>query len=203
MAENGNAFSPMRLILRRVDMYGDSDASLFHELLYAGEFIVKLTTAALVASIEDDRESHRYQLLHALVRADGIGEWATKLEEALIGPASQHLATALAEDRRVLTERIAKGNWQHEAVHDLFAVLSGIYPGAQPIGDKVSLRMWFAKFAELRNKTRGHGAITPAACSKFVGQLHNSILLLANQNPLFLRPWAYLTCPRIFGPRIS
>src|SRR5207244_10115823 len=68
-------FTPIDLMLRRVHKAGsDSDTALFLELLYAGEFILKMTTAAFVASIEDDREGHRYRLMHTLVRADGIGE---------------------------------------------------------------------------------------------------------------------------------
>jgi hypothetical protein len=178
--------------MERVQKYGDSDSARFTELVYAGEFIAKITTAAFVASIEDDRERHQYGLLHALVRADGIGEWASKLEETLKGPASQHLVAALSDDRRVFTERVGKGNWQFEAIRDLQEVLAGVHPAAQPIGDRVSLITWFTKFAEIRNKTRGHGAITPAACSKLVPTLQNSIHLLVSHNPVFQRPWAYV-----------
>jgi hypothetical protein len=164
-------FAPIDLMMKRVEKYSNSDSELFTELLYAGEFIVKMTVAAFVASIEDDREHHRYRLLHALVRADGIGEWASSLEEALSGPASQHLTVALTDDRRILSERVRKGSWQYEAVQDLQEVLRGVYPDAQPIGDRVSLRSWFTKFAEVRNKTRGHGATTPATCARLAPKL--------------------------------
>ena len=158
-------FAPMDLMAKRVEKNRDSDYELFTELLYAGEFIVKITVAAFVGAIEDDREGHRYRLLHTLVRADGIGEWASKLEEVLIGPASQHLPSVLTDDRRVFTERVGKDTWQYEALNQLHDVLRGVHPGAQPIGERVSLRTWFTMFAELRNKTRGHGAITPANCA--------------------------------------
>lgn len=184
-------FVPIDLMMRRVEKYGNSDSELFAELLYAGEFIVKTTVAAFVASIEDDREHHRYRLLHALVRADGIGEWASNLEEALSGPASQHLAAALADDRRIFSERVPKGSWQYEAVENLQEVLRGVYPDAQRIGSRVSLRSWFTKFAELRNKTRGHGATTPATCAKLAPNLDRSVNLLIANNPIFHRPWAY------------
>lgn len=185
-------FAPIVMMMDRVKRNSDSEYALFTELLYVGEFIVKATVAAFVASIEDDREGHRYRLLHALVRADGIGEWASKLEDVLGGPASQHLAVALKEDRRVFTERVGKGSWQFESVHHLHYVLTGITPGTQPIGEKVGLRAWFAIFAELRNKTRGHGAITPATCVRLAPRLHDSILLLVAHNPVFKRAWAYL-----------
>jgi NB-ARC domain len=185
-------FTPIDLMMKRVENYSNSDSELFTELLYAGEFIVKMTVAAFIASIEDDREHHRYRLLHALVRADGIGEWASSLEEALSGPASQHLAAALTDERRIFSERVRKGSWQHEAVQDLQEVLRGIHPNVQPLGDRASLRSWFTKFAELRNKTRGHGATTPATCAKIARRLHSSVSLLITNNPIFKRPWAYL-----------
>lgn len=182
----------MEQMLSRVEKTGDSDYSLFFELLYTGELIIKLTVAAFVASIEDDREGHRYRMLHALVRADGIGEWAAKLDEALSGPASQHLASDLVDDRRIFTERVGKGAWQFEAVKRLHEVLTSVAPSTQSMGDKVGLRAWFPMFAELRNKTRGHGAITSATCAKVVRTLDTSVKLLALQNPIFEKPWAYL-----------
>jgi hypothetical protein len=188
----GMSFVPVDLMLSRVDRSGDSDYSLFVELLYAGEFIIKLTVAAFVASIEDDRGAHRYRLLHALVRADGIGEWASKLDEALTGPASQHLASSLIDDRRAFTERVGKDSWQYSIVKRLHDVLSSIYPDAQPMAERVSLRTWFPMFAEVRNKTRGHGAVTAANCAKLVPGLRESITQLAAYNPIFQRSWAYL-----------
>lgn len=186
-------FSPVSAILARVDRYGsDSDPAMFTELLYAGELAVKVTTAALIASIEADRENHRYRLIHTLVRADGVGEWARALDEALIGPASQHLAGQMSDVRRTFTERLGKGSWQNDVVRDLYAVLQGIYPEAQPAGEKLALRTWFQTFAELRNKTRGHGAVTPATASKLLPKLSQSVRRLCAENPIFQMPWAYL-----------
>lgn len=192
MAASKTVFAPMDLMMKRVRRYSNSDSELFTELLYAGELIVKITVAAFVASIEDDREHHRYRLLHALVRADGIGAWASALDEALSGPASQHLAAALINERRIFSERVRRDAWQSQVVHELQDVLMGIHRESQPLGDRVSLRSWFAKFVELRNKTRGHGATTPATCSKLAPKLQRSIDLLLAHNPIFLRSWAYL-----------
>jgi hypothetical protein len=85
-------FVPIDLMLARVEKFGgDSDTALFHELLYAGEFIIKITAAAIIGAIQDDRTGHRYGLMHSLVRANSIGDWSSNLDEALTGPASQHL----------------------------------------------------------------------------------------------------------------
>jgi hypothetical protein len=186
-------FAPLDLMLARVARYGaDSDAALFTELLYAGELILKITTAAFIAAVQDDRESHRYRLLHDLVRADGVGEWARALDEVLAGPTSQQLAASFNDTRRVFTERLGRGNWQQEAVRDIHDVLIGVHDGVQPIGDKVALRTWFQLFAELRNKTRGHGALTPATCARLVPKLESTIRNICTNNPIFGMSWAYL-----------
>src|SRR4051794_23875342 len=85
-------FIPTKRMMDRVHRFGnDSDSLLFNELLYAGEFLTRLTAAAMVALVQDDRETHRYRLIHGLVRADGLGEWVSALDDVLTGPASQHL----------------------------------------------------------------------------------------------------------------
>jgi hypothetical protein len=177
----------------RIRRYGsDSDSAMFTELLYAGELILKVTTGAFVAAIEDDRENRRYRLLHDLVRADGVGEWARALDEVLTGPTSQQLTASLIDARRAFTERLGKGTWQYDAVKALHEVLAGVHEDIQPISSKVTLRAWFQMFAELRNKTRGHGALTPATCAKLVPKLEQAIQLTWANNPIFGMPWAYL-----------
>lgn len=170
----------------------DSDTALFHDLLYAGEFAVRLTTSAIISAVDDDRDRHRYRLLHGLVRADGIGEWSRALDDALSGPSSQHLVTEAKEDRRIFTERLGPGTWQYDAVRLLSEVQQTIEPNRLPIPSKVPLRSWFTSFAELRNKTRGHGAPTATLCSSASPKLEESIEILFENNPFFKRAWAYL-----------
>src|SRR5579883_325120 len=187
------SFAPIDLMMARVSKAGhDSDVALFMELLYAGEFITKLTAAALVASIADDRDFHRYRLLHSLVRADGIGEWAHAIDEALVGTASQHSFAESKDIRRVFTERFASNAWQYDAVASLSKVVKSIAPSSEIPSGKVALRSWFSLFSELRNKTRGHGAPTSAACARLSPHLKSSISLLCDRNPIFVQPWAYL-----------
>lgn len=185
-------FVPIQKMMERVEKNGDTNHALFHELLYTGELIIKITAAALVASIEDDREKHRYNCLYTLVRADSIGTWITVIEKILHDLIPQYTSDELVEVRNAFTQRLQKGNWQYEAVDDLQIALSIIYPEAEKISRKASLCTWFRKFSELRNKTRGHGAITPATCDKVVPFIQNSISLLIDHNPMLHKPWVYL-----------
>ena len=171
--------------IEQPDTAPNSDTVLFTELLYAGEFILKSTVAAFVSAIEDDRENHRYRLVYGLLRADGIGEWSRALDDVLSGTATQHLSSALFNARRSFTERLGMGAWQHEGVSLLQDVVSDTYAVTEPVPDRVALRAWFQMFAELRNKTRGHGAPTPATCSRLAPKLRRSIELLSSNNPIF------------------
>lgn len=187
------SFLPIQKMMDRVRTNGNaSDTELFHELLYAGEFITKISVAAFVAMIEDDRDNHRYGCEHALVRADGIGEWSKTISEICTGTTAQHLSPSVTDIQRTFRERVGKGTWQYEAVETVQEVLAGINRDAQPIQRKIRLLAWFTKFVELRNKTRGHGAPTPAKSAKLVPKLQRSIEILIGNNPLFSQPWAYL-----------
>jgi hypothetical protein len=184
---------PVSMMWHRVDLArDDSDTTFFLHLLYAGEMITKLVTAALVAAVSDDREGHRYRLTHRLIRADGLGEWTQTLEEVLGGPPAQHLLETATEDRRSLTERFRSGTWQHEAVDRLLRALRSLAVNADAAPARVPLRQWFAGFVTLRNSTRGHGATTPEVCARLSSDLEQSIKLIIDQLHILQRPWAYL-----------
>ena len=184
---------PMQRIWERVDIARqDSDTALFLHLLYAGEMLTKLVTAGLVAAIGDDRERHRYRLLHRLARADGLGEWTQVLDDLLTGPASQYLIAEAREDQRELTQRFGSDSWQHDAVHQLSSVVQRIDPDVEDPPAKVGGRQWFQTFVMLRNKTRGHGAPSPALCNALCPGLDTTIRLVNDKLRLLHRPWAYL-----------
>jgi hypothetical protein len=154
--------------------------------------LTKLVTAAMLGAIADDRERHRYSLVHNILRSDGLGDWVKGLDQALIGPASQHLLDAAKEDRRSLTELFGPDTWQNETVHQLFQVLRAIAPDVEEPATRSALRAWFAGFSVLRNKTRGHGALTPASCARLCPPLEQTIRTLTENLPVLQRPWAYL-----------
>jgi len=184
---------PITRMLERVERSrGDGDTAVFMELLYLGELVTKLTVAAAVATIADDRERHRYRQLHRLVRADGLGEWVLVLDEVLAGPTSQHMVEPAREAQRQLTERQPRGSWQHDAaqaVHDCLAML-GAEDDELPV--KVDGRRWFALFTALRNRTRGHGALSAASAGQLCTWLERSLTSILSNALLLNASWAYL-----------
>jgi hypothetical protein len=170
----------------------DSDTSLFLSLLYCAEMILKIVAAGLVAAIEDDRERHRYRQAHRLVRADGIGDWASAVDDILTGPAAQHLVEEAREEQRELTSKNTMGTWQYDSVSSIHACICLIDPNCERLPAKVDGRRWLSLFATLRNKTRGHGAPPSELYCKLSPLLEKSIRTFADGFRLFKRPWAYL-----------
>jgi hypothetical protein len=186
-------FIPLDRMLERVEIgRDDSDLSLFMNLMYLGEMLTKCVTAGMVAGIVDNRQRSRYGIVYRLVRADGLGEWATALDEILIGPTAQFMTNAAADLQRDLNQRFSTGNWQYESVSLLHKSILTYGITIDELPSKVEGRRWFNLFAQLRNKSRAHGAPQSGKCSHVCEDLEESILLLYNHFELFNRSWAYL-----------
>src|SRR5271157_841477 len=170
----------------------DSDSSFFLHLMYVGEFVTKLVTLAMVAGIEDDRDRHRYRLLYKLVRADGLGEWSTAIDEILIGPASHSLLDEVRVHQRELTEKSAPDTWQYDCAARLDECIRRIDPTREQFPFRSDARRWFAYFSELRNRTKAHGATSGSTCTAICPSLEESLRLLVANFSLFKREWAYL-----------
>jgi hypothetical protein len=187
--------SPLKQVDERITRAReDSDVAYFYDLLHAGEMVVKLATAALTACLEDDRERHRYRIEYELIRADGLGAWSAALDDLLIGPASQVLSEQARAVQRELTQqfRLTERVWQSSAISLLHDARAAIDTDIDPLPARVPGRRWFADFVALRNRTRGHGATTPAACSAACQPLHQSIELVMDQLSLFRSSWTHL-----------
>jgi hypothetical protein len=170
----------------------DSDTSLFLNLLYLGEMLTKIVTAGLIAAIDDDRHRQRYRFAYGLVRADGLGDWSVAIDDILIGPAAQLLQPAAQDEQKELTQRCGPSTWQFEAITLLHRCLKLIEPTYDDLPARIEGRRWFAIFATLRNKTRGHGAPPSDVCRSICPDLEKSIQMVIDNFNLFKRPWAYL-----------
>lgn len=187
------SFVPLSRMLDRVEIEkADSDVAAFYALLFYGEMLTKLLVSGLLAAIDDDPDRNRYRLLYRLVRADGIGEWASVLDEVLTGAASQFLVTAAREEQKQLTQRVSSGTWQYRAVELLHTSAKAMGINCAPLRIKVAAREWFPLFATFRNKTRGHGATKGQQCTDVCKDLEEAMNLFAENFRLFQRSWAYL-----------
>jgi hypothetical protein len=187
------SFLPLTRMADRVEIdRSDSDIAAFYALLFYGEMLTKIVVAGLVASITETKERHQYRLLHDLVRVDAIGDWAKALDEILLGPTSQFLQSGARHEQRQLTQRVPAGSWQHGSVVQLQGCLQALELPVDPLAAKVAGRQWFGLFAQLRNKTRGHGAPRGGQCSEASAHLEKSIKLMVENFGLFARPWAFL-----------
>ena len=170
----------------------DSDSLFFENLLYYGEMVTKMTTLGLASAIADDRQRQRYRIVHKLVRAEGIGEWGETIGDILKGPSAEHLMEEARDEQQQLTQRVAAGSWQHKAATLLHECLRTIDNATEALPVRVDGLRWFALFAQIRNKSRGHGALLSHVHRDLCAPLDESIDLFVGNYRLFTRPWAYL-----------
>jgi hypothetical protein len=189
-------FLPVIRMLERAQVAReDSDTAYFLELLYLGEMVIKVLVIEVLAALQEERHHHRYALEYRLVRANGIGEWAEILDEALTGPPSQHLMAAGRESQRSMTANCGPGEdaWQRRAVDLLDEACRYLESTFEDMSrQRVSLRQWVRNFIWLRNRTRGHGAPRAATLSTVCPSLQESIELIIDNAPAFHRSWAFL-----------
>lgn len=187
-----SSFLPFERMEEKVNQaQEESDADYFDKLMRLGEMVMKFGIAGLVAAIGEDPDRHRYRFTHRLVRASGIGEWATVVDEVMAGPASQLFGKARAKCADFF-EKYGPGTWQHLAVTEICRACTCLDIEVDPLPHKVQLRKWFSTFAMLRNKTRGHGAKRLEQMSAACEPLRQAIFAIRSNLLLFSIPWAHL-----------
>ena len=169
----------------------DSDSAYFNSLMSKLEYMIKIVTSGVLACLGDDVDRHRYSVEHRIIRADSLGDWVQALNDLLVGPAAQFFYQEGKEVVKNLTERVGSGDWRHSAVSALKDAAMEI--GAEyPLGTKVSLRQFFEIGAQLRNRSRGHGAPTTKQFAQSCPSFAYALQSVEKNLLLFKLPWAYL-----------
>lgn len=187
-------FKPLLVLKDRIESSkADSDTSYFYDLITYSEVIVKITALFLVSNLEDDVDRTRYRYEYGLVRADGIGDFARTISEIITGSASDLLVDDVTNTEKIqLQSKWAEGSWQDYALHKLEKCLSILGIEGNNVTRKSNMLIWFNNLAILRNKTKGHGSITPAECSQVCTILDDSLSCVVDNLGVFNRPWAFL-----------
>ena len=188
-------FKPINNMQSRLEASRDeSDISFFYDLIGYAEMVVKFTALFLVSNIEDDVDRTRYRYEYRLVRADGIGDFSQVITEIITSSAADYLVPDVAFTEKVELQSKWKDNsWQYIALSTLDECCKNInIEGRNVITPKSNLLIWFSNIAILRNKTKGHGMVTPAECAKVCQLLYTSISTIVDNLSVFKRPWAYL-----------
>ena len=192
--ETSITFSPIKLMVDRIKKAKEeSDTTYFYDLMLMGELVTKIIVSALVGGVIDDKNRNRYRQLHRLVRADGLGEWSTVLDEITSGVSSQYLQNSISQfEQKELQSKCKKDSWQFDSVKNLVDVFPSLGLLEIPLPERVQARQWFSFFAQLRNGTKGHGAMQPDECSTACIGLERSLSLLLDNFYLFKREWVFL-----------
>jgi hypothetical protein len=169
----------------------EGDIAYYYALMHELEYLTKLMTSGVVVCLGDDADRSRYSIEYALVRADSIGDWVDALQSALTGPSAQFFRPQTTHITRDLTERVPEGDWRFVAVQQIAEVAEPLELDAK-IGNRVALRQFFEFAAAIRNRTRGHGAITSRECNASCPLLDQAISLIFEQSQLFQHDWAHI-----------
>lgn len=171
----------------------DSDFAYFFDLILYGEMLTKITALFLVANINNDVDRNRYRYEYNIVRAGGIGDFANIINDIITGNAANFLSPAIRDKEiKEISCKAEMGTWQRKALEKLSQCLVLFDVQSNKLTPKSSLKIWFANFSTLRNKTKGHGATTTEICSKVCPLLAESIDLVFENLSLFQRQWAFL-----------
>ena len=157
-----------------------------------GEYVTKVVAAGLVDASATNAIRHRYSLEHRLVRGNAIGDWANAINSAVTGPAAQFFGSSAKDIVLELAARVADGDWRHAVVTGIYAVAKALKIDTDEIGLKVALRQFFQINATIRNKTRGHGAMTSGNARVCAQQMHRAIDDLVANVMILNLPWANL-----------
>ncbi|MCG5496044.1 NB-ARC domain-containing protein, partial [Ectothiorhodospira variabilis] len=169
----------------------EGDIAYYYALMVEIEYLTKLVVAGLISCLGDDVDRNRYSLEYALVRADSIGGWVSTLQTALTGPSAQFFRPKTTHVARDLTERVSDGDWRFVAVQKLAKVADRLGLDART-GNRVALRQLFEIAAAIRNRTRGHGAITSEQCTELCPLIDEAVALLWENCAVFKHDWAHL-----------
>lgn len=177
---------------RRISLsHEESDTTYFLTLSIKLEYVTKLVTAGILACVGDNIDRHRYSTEHRLVRSGSIGDWISALNDLLVGPPAQFLNPYARDIIKDLTERVGPRDWRYTAVSAIREAAESIGAEVQT-GAKVSLRQFFEIGAQLRNRSRGHGATTIEQCGNACPSLSHSLEIVIENLSLFEKSWAYL-----------
>jgi hypothetical protein len=105
---------------------GNNDSDYFNHLMYLGEMIMKIITLGLVAAIDNDIERHQYAQEHRLIRADGIGEWNSVIENIVTGPTRNYLVNGIQDITKEITIKCKENTWQYECTKELYLAMQVI-----------------------------------------------------------------------------
>lgn len=187
----------MDLILRRMqDRVAndriDGDAAHFDAVMLQCELITKLTLLGALALLDPNLDNHyRYDAEYALVRADGIGTWTYELQRLITGPAKGAFRHNTAGLMAQLSQRVAPGSnaWQRVALDELASAEAALGIDGSDPKSKTALTSFFSRFAELRNKSRGHGAQHVSDKGRAASHLQNATSTIIDNLHLLHENW--------------
>ena len=185
----------LALMKKRLENVGvDASADTWMTLSYVFEVLLKTTAICLISGIGKASQDVAYALKHALIHADGLGTW-----EAIIGDCcSQSKAGYISREVRTLVEWLTRKRrndqdpWIFDSVSDLEQIFSVMGLGPVSDGRKLTVLKVFTLLVQLRNKTKGHGAMSLEFYEATNFYFWNAVVRIVNECPVSKFKWYYI-----------
>ena len=114
------------------------------------------------AGLEEKSRDHSYRTAYDLVRADGLGTWMSAIEKMTSMPAVSFLPAEFTSAVEWFTRRRSRPEdaWCKDAIRATESILTALGVECSK-NSRESVRTLVGSLVQIRNKTRGHGALGP------------------------------------------
>ena len=197
-------WSPLAQFQTRLDTSKSvSEDGYYAELLVGQEFLLKLSTAALIGALQpvDDRLCHAME--QTCIRDNGLYDWVQIVQELMRGRSERPEALHSTESQRIFnrefpeiarmyTEKVGLGDWRYEVAQCLDQLRADLGLSFNQPGAKPQLMYWVDNIHVLRNEARAHGYPTVQKRLSVVRYVETMYELLADNLPQLQWPLAFV-----------
>jgi hypothetical protein len=184
------------VVARRLNhIAAEGSADYFLLASYIAESVIKTIGIALWAHLREQTPTHAYRVIFGAVHSDGIGAWDMAIRELT----SSVVAGAVAPEMRPLVAWLTKRRTQMDelqyrsAFENAAEVLRLLGAEDSPSRRMASVRDLITAFVQIRNKTKGHGAVGPDFFAQANVSYIRSLAFLLETCPLFRWKWVTAT----------
>lgn len=187
--------SHLARVISRVNQTNfQSPSELFLYTSYAVECMIKTIVVSICAGLRSSSPDTHYRFEYELVHADGLGVW----EKIIMRSLTQSYQGYIDKELRPLIEWLsqtrtrAEDQWVRDVDAHCKEVLNELGFPVVGGGGKISVKMLYGPFVNIRNKTKAHGAPGDKYFAEINPPYLNATRLLLLNCPVFTWEWLYL-----------
>jgi hypothetical protein len=190
--------TPIASVVKRIGQSDPGDLALAYlETSYLAEICLKMLGVVIHAALRNSARDIAYRFGYRMIRADGLGEWESCIREAAsqqqvvsyMPPEFQPLISWLAKKRSGPSEEELVFQNVHKQANEILELL-----GVEAPTYTKSLTVFhlLVLLAQIRNKTKAHGAVTSDFYASANQKYFTLVSLLIATCPVTTWKWIYI-----------